>query len=99
LYRSYPPQSDIPRPYHLHLSAAAEAKRAQSSNDLPSGETTESKSPLAEKVAEGKANKNNSSRSSCDSSCTCNARYIFVSVKYVFVSVKLVYVYVKLLKI
>jgi hypothetical protein len=35
----------------------------------------------------------------CDSSCTCNARHIFVSVKYVFVSVKLVYVYVKLLKI
>jgi hypothetical protein len=35
----------------------------------------------------------------CDSSCTCNARHIFVSVKYAFVSVKLVYVYVKLLKI
>jgi hypothetical protein len=35
----------------------------------------------------------------CDSSCTCNARHIFVSVKYVFVSVKLVCVCVKLLKI
>jgi hypothetical protein len=35
----------------------------------------------------------------CDSSCTCNARYIFISVKYVFVCIKLMCVYVKLLKI
>jgi hypothetical protein len=35
----------------------------------------------------------------CDSSCTCNARHIFVSVKYVLVSVKLAYVCVKLLKL
>jgi hypothetical protein len=28
LYRSYPPQVDIPRPYHLLPSAAAEAKKA-----------------------------------------------------------------------
>jgi hypothetical protein len=34
----------------------------------------------------------------CDSSYTCNARHIFVSVKYVFVSVKIMCVYVKLLK-
>jgi hypothetical protein len=34
----------------------------------------------------------------CDSSCTCNVRYIFVSVKSVYVSVKLAYVCVKLLK-
>jgi hypothetical protein len=60
LYQSYPPQSDIPRPYHLLPSAAAEAKRPQSSDDLPSGETTESEIPVAEKAAKGKANKNNS---------------------------------------
>jgi hypothetical protein len=35
----------------------------------------------------------------CNSSYTCNARHIFVSVKYVLVSVKLVCVCVKLLKI
>jgi hypothetical protein len=63
LYRSYPPQSDIPRPYHLLPSAATKAKNAQSFDALPSGETTESESPLAEKAAEGKANKNNSSGS------------------------------------
>jgi hypothetical protein len=56
LYQSYPPQADIPRPYHLLPSAAAEAKRAQSSDDLSSGETTESEIPLAEKAAKGKAN-------------------------------------------
>jgi hypothetical protein len=60
LYRGYPPQSNIPRLYHLLPNTAAEAKRAQSSDDLPSGETTESEIPLAEKAAEGKANKNNS---------------------------------------
>jgi hypothetical protein len=55
LYRSYLPQADIPRPYHLLPSAAAEAKKAQSSDDQPSGETTESKIPLAEKATKGKA--------------------------------------------
>jgi hypothetical protein len=60
LYQSYPPQSDIPRPYHLLPSTVAEAKKAQSSDELPSGETTESEISLAEKAAEGKANKNNS---------------------------------------
>jgi hypothetical protein len=35
----------------------------------------------------------------CDSSCICNARHIFVSVKNVFVCIKLMCVYVKLLKI
>jgi hypothetical protein len=48
LYQSYLPQSDVPRLYHLLPSAAAEAKRAQSSDDLPSGETTESKIPLVD---------------------------------------------------
>jgi hypothetical protein len=67
LYQSYPPQANIPRPYHLLPSAAAEAKRAQSSDDLPSSETTESKIPLAEKAAEGKVNKNNSPGSSVES--------------------------------
>jgi hypothetical protein len=66
LYRSYPPQSDIPRPYYLLPSAAAEAKRAQSSDDLPSGETTESEIPLTEKAAEGKANKKSSHGSSVE---------------------------------
>jgi hypothetical protein len=66
LYWSYPPQSDIPRSYHLLPSAVAEVKRAQSSNDLPSGETTESEIPLMEKAAEGKPNKNNSPGSSVE---------------------------------
>jgi hypothetical protein len=66
LYRSYPPQSDIPRLYHLLPSVAAEAKKAQSSDALPSGKTTESESPLAEKAAEGKANKDNSSGSAME---------------------------------
>jgi hypothetical protein len=60
LYRSYPPQPDIPRPDHLLPSAAAEAKRAQATEALPGSETTESGSPLAEREAEGKARKNNS---------------------------------------
>jgi hypothetical protein len=58
LYRSYPPQLDIPRPDHLLPRAAAEA--------LPSDETTESECPLAERAAEGKAKKNNSPRSSVE---------------------------------
>jgi hypothetical protein len=66
LYQSYPPQSNIPRPYHLLPSTAAEAKKAQSSDALPSGKTTESETTLAEKAAEGKANKNNSSGSSVE---------------------------------
>jgi hypothetical protein len=66
LYRIYPQQFDIPRPYHLLPSAEAEAKRAQSSDDLPSSETTESEIPLAEKAAGGKTNKNNSPGSSVE---------------------------------
>jgi hypothetical protein len=66
LYRSYPPQSNIPRLYHLLPSVTAEAKKAQSSDDLPNGETIESEIPLAEKAAEGKANKNNSPGSSVE---------------------------------
>jgi hypothetical protein len=45
LYRSYPPQPDIPQPDHLLPSAMAEAKKAQASDALPGGETTESGSP------------------------------------------------------
>jgi hypothetical protein len=60
LYRSYPPQLDIPQPDHLLPSAAAEAKRAQAAEALPDSETTESGSPLAEREAEGMARKNNS---------------------------------------
>jgi hypothetical protein len=66
LYRSYPPQADIPQPYHLLPRAAAEAKRTQSSDDLPRSETTESEIPPAEKATEGKANKNNSPGSSVE---------------------------------
>jgi hypothetical protein len=65
LYRSYPPQPDIPRPDHLLPNAAAEAKRAQAAEALPDSETTASGSPLAEKEAEGKV-KNNSPGSSVE---------------------------------
>jgi hypothetical protein len=54
LYRSYPPQSDVPRPYHLLPSAAAEAKMAQSSDDLPSGETNESEIPWWRRQLKGR---------------------------------------------
>jgi hypothetical protein len=66
LYRGYPPQADIPQPYHLLPSTAAKAKKAQSSDDQPSGETTESENPPAEKATDGKANKNNSPGSSVE---------------------------------
>jgi hypothetical protein len=59
LYRSYPPQPDIPRPDHLLPSAAAEAKRAQAAEALPSSESTEGGSPLAEREAEGEARRSN----------------------------------------
>jgi hypothetical protein len=66
LYQSYPPQANITQPYHLLPSAAAEAKKAQSSNDQRSGETTESEIPPTEKATEGKVNKNNSPGSSVE---------------------------------
>jgi hypothetical protein len=44
----------------------AEKKKAQASDALPSGKTTESGSPLAERVTKGKANKNNSLGSSVE---------------------------------
>jgi hypothetical protein len=65
LYRSYPPQPDIPRLDHLLPSAVAEAKRAQAAEALPGSETTESESPLADREIEGKA-KNNSPGSSVE---------------------------------
>jgi hypothetical protein len=60
LYRSYPPQPDIPRSDHLLPSAAAEAKRAQAAEALPDSKTIESGSPLAEREVEGKVRRNNS---------------------------------------
>jgi hypothetical protein len=61
LYRSYPPQPDIPRPDHLLPSAAAEAKRARAAAALHGSESTEDGSPLAEKEIEGEARGDNSS--------------------------------------
>jgi hypothetical protein len=60
LYRSYPPQPDIPRPDHLLPSAAAEAKRARVAEALPGSESTKGGSPLVERKAEGKARRDNS---------------------------------------
>jgi hypothetical protein len=61
LYRSYPPQPDIPRLDHLLPSAAVEAKRARIAQALHSSESTEDESPLVEKEAEGEARRDNSS--------------------------------------
>jgi hypothetical protein len=60
LYRSYPPQPDIPRPDHLLPSAAAEAKRARVAETLPGSESMEGGSPLGEKEAEEEAGRGNS---------------------------------------
>jgi hypothetical protein len=60
LYRSYPPQLDIPRPDHLLPSASAEAKRARVVEALPGSESTKGGSPLAERKAEGEARSDNS---------------------------------------
>jgi hypothetical protein len=62
LYRSYPPQPNIPRPHHLLPSAAAEAKKARVVVALHSSESTEDESPQAEKEAEGGARRDNSPR-------------------------------------
>jgi hypothetical protein len=56
----------MPRPDHLLPSAAAEANKAQAAKALPGSETTESGSPLVERVTEGKAKKNNSPGSSME---------------------------------
>jgi hypothetical protein len=61
LYRSYPPQPDIPRPDHLLPSAAAEAKRARVATAQRCSECTEDESPLVEKETEGEARRDNSS--------------------------------------
>jgi hypothetical protein len=66
LYRSYPPQPDIPRPNHLLPSAAAKVKKAQAAEALPGGETTESGSPPTERGTEGKGKKDNSPGSSVE---------------------------------
>jgi hypothetical protein len=58
LYRSYPPQPDIPRPDHLLPSAAVAAKRARIAQALHSSKSTEDESPLE---AEGEAMRDNSS--------------------------------------
>jgi hypothetical protein len=60
LYRSYPPQPDIPRPDHLLPSAAAKAKWARVAEALPGSESTEGGSPLAERKADGEARRDNS---------------------------------------
>jgi hypothetical protein len=60
LYRSYPPQPDIPQPDHLLPSAAVEAKRARIAQALHSSNSTEEESPLVEKEAEGEARRDNS---------------------------------------
>jgi hypothetical protein len=60
LYRSYPPQPDIPRPDHLLPSATVEPKRARIAQALHSSESMEDGSPLAEKEAEGEARRDNS---------------------------------------
>jgi hypothetical protein len=60
LYQSYPPQPDIPRPDNILPSTAAEAKRAQATEALPGSESTEGRSPLAEREAEGEVKRNNS---------------------------------------
>jgi hypothetical protein len=61
LYRSYPPQPDIPRPDHLLPSATAEAKRARVAAAHRSSESTEDESPLVEKETEGEVRRGNSS--------------------------------------
>jgi hypothetical protein len=65
LYRSYPPQPDIPRSYHLLPSASVEAaakeREAQELDDPLSSETTES-----DKTAGERARKDNSSGSSVE---------------------------------
>jgi hypothetical protein len=77
LYRSYPPQPDIPQPDHLLSSAAAEAKKAQAAEALPGGETTESGSPPAKRGTEGKAKKDNSPGSSVElAEALCHTRFI-----------------------
>jgi hypothetical protein len=60
LYRSYPPQPDIPRPDHLLPSAAVEAKRARIAATLHSSESAEGGSPLAETGTEGEVRRDNS---------------------------------------
>jgi hypothetical protein len=60
LYRSYPPQPDIPRPDHLLPSATAEVKRARAAEALPGSDSTEGGSPLEEEKAEGETRRNNS---------------------------------------
>jgi hypothetical protein len=60
LYRSYPPQPDIPWPDHLLPSIAVKAKRARVAEALPGSESTKGGSPLVEKEAEGEASRGNS---------------------------------------
>jgi hypothetical protein len=70
LYRSYPPQPDIPRPDHLLPSAAAGAKWARAAEALPDSESTKGGSPLAEEEAEGEMRRNNSPGPSVESTET-----------------------------
>jgi hypothetical protein len=58
--QSYPPKPDIPRPDHLLLSAAAEARRARVAEALRGSESTEGRSHRAKKEAEEEASRGNS---------------------------------------
>jgi hypothetical protein len=66
LYRSYPPQPDIPRPDHLLPSAAVEAKRALIAAAQCRSGSTEDVSSQAEEEAEGEARRDNSSEQSVE---------------------------------
>jgi hypothetical protein len=57
LYWSYPPQPDLPRPYHTLPSAAAEAKRAR---------TADNESAEGSRATGERAQANNSSGSSVE---------------------------------
>jgi hypothetical protein len=61
LYRSYPPQPNIPRPDHLLPSASVEAKKARIAAALRSSESIEDVSPQAEEETEGEARQVNPS--------------------------------------
>lgn len=68
MYRSYPPQPDIPHPRHLLPSAAPEAKVKKAervlAKYLEGSNSTDSDVPLAEEVQ--KAGKDNSSCASVE---------------------------------
>jgi hypothetical protein len=54
LYRSYPPQSDIPQPDHFLPSAAAKAKKAQASDALPAARRSRAGAPWQRGQSKGR---------------------------------------------